>query len=349
MIKYTNCQKINTDPQEIQEIQKRKTFQQKSTSNNFKKNISYQNLDRMFKGLDLILIESQTKSQTVSENEDQNNKKNLNRIEIKKLEQSLIKADDVFSQLCLALLYAKMNNQALTDKIIGSIIQQEFLKLTFEIYVPFHLRDQFFASFLKLLKGLENTMGNRKLWDSFLVYLYNSVGEVVQDALYDHFDITVSPITIRKMSSSFNYGRPYPALWFPLLKHHFGVELAEEYLENSDFYTQLKKENFASMWILTDYFPANKKNREILWSAFQKLRKIKMPYYEDLVYRLMNNDAFRLFVIQQDAKFQKPIFLEKRKHYKNLLNRGYAIDYALYNLMLLGDYNSNYIFHLQQK
>lgn len=268
------------------------------------------------------------------------------RVKIKKLEQSLIRHTDIFSRVALAFIYIQMDNHALADKILSSLLEKELFELTFELFVPSSHRKELLTNFLNLLQRIDEKIKNKKLWNTFIVYLYHFADKEIQEEMLDSLDVITSPIKIRNMSESLNYGYTYPSVWFPLLKKNFGMSLAEKYLEKSSFYTNLQQKKLSLMWILQDYFPTNKQHRKIIFTAFKQLQKSKKLYNEDMLFRLLENEAFRIFLMQNDDQFKRPMFVKKRKHYKRLLEKGIARDYALYNLILLGDYNPNYLIYM---
>jgi hypothetical protein len=329
---FKNCQvqlygdKLNAS-QEIGDV----TFPSSKVKKT-KRNISYKYIESVFSNVEMLFEKS-----TLIEK----------RVEIKKLEQSLSLHNDIFSQIALSFLYIQMDNHALANRTLSSLLDKELFELTFEIFIPANTRKEFLEGFLKLLQKIDTKIKNKKLWDTFLVYLYHSADQEIQDKILDTLDVVTSPIKIRNMSQSLNYGYPYPGVWFPLLKKKFGIILAEKYLETSTFYADLKESKLSLMWILNDYFPSNKEHRKLIWNAFQKLQASKKLYYQDMTYRLLDNESLRIYLMQNDNRFKRPMFVEKRKHFMNLLKRGLARDYALYNLILLGDYNPNYLIYMQ--
>ena len=331
---YHQCQKKIDVDKPNRHLKAQENGKLNSKDKNTYINTSFKYVESLFKNQKLFLEEKSIEQ---------------NRVRIKKFEQSVERHDDLYSKLALAALYLQIENQARADQILSELLQQELFKLTFRIYIPLHLRKDFLQYLFLLLEGIETKIKNRKLWDTLLVYLYHIVDKEVQSKLADKFEVVTSPIKIRNMSKSINYGRPYPGVWFPLLRKYFGIELAEKYLEESNFYHSLENGQLGAIWILNDYFPNDKKNRELIWKVFQKLEISKSIYHQDLVYRLLENESFRIFLIKNDKKFQKPMFLEKRKHFIRLLKMGLAVDYALYNLIWLGDYNPSYLQYVQQQ
>jgi hypothetical protein len=134
--------------------------------------------------------------------------------------------------------------------------------------------------------------------------------------------------------------------------HYYGkvsiLALRKNFLETSNFYKLISEKDYAAAWILEDYFPTNKEYRKMIWEMFKNIQTTKDVYLKDVMFRMLENESFRNYVMQIDEKFRKPMFLEKRKHYLSLLEQGLAVDYAIYNLIKLGDYEPGYLVYMQR-
>jgi hypothetical protein len=94
------------------------------------------------------------------------------------------------------------------------------------------------------------------------------------------------------------------------------------------------------------YLPKNEKLREKILDYIYQLKSSKNIYQRDLFFRLMTNQVIRKYLVEKEESLGKPLFLQKRKFYQELINEGNAVIYSLYHLINLGDVKESYIFQL---
>lgn len=272
-----------------------------------------------------------------------------NKIEIKKVQMEIENNNDIFSDVSLIYLYLKMGNQTRANNIIEKIVSKEIFKFGFEMNIPISFRQEILNELIELLKKIDQIILNKKLFNIFVLHLYENTDHLIQEKLSDIFIINYSNKEFLKMSQSINYGLSFPNVWFPILQSNFSLDEAENFLVHSNFYKKLNKNKFEHFYILEKYFPNDKNQREIIRTAIQEIEKNQQPYFQDLLFRVLSNEELKLYLVQKDSRYTKPLFSRKRKHYLNLLKQGIAIDYALFQLIKLGDYNPTYLFYLQSK
>lgn len=273
--------------------------------------------------------------------------KDLSRSEIKKIEKDLESNQDIFSKLIQSYFFIKQKNLSRSEKIWKEIISKDLYHYSYKTNIDVKYREKITEETISLLKRIQEISTNNKIFNLLLLHLSeNTTGEIKQ-RIDQMFDISSEEIDDSVQAFSYNFGLAYPQIWFPIIYKNRGIVPAEKYLEKSDFYKKLSKGEYNLLKIITNFLPRESEKRDLILKSFFELDEQKDFYFKDLKFKLLSNENFKKIVILKKDKYKRPFFSQERNFYKNLLKNGVAIEYAIFKLIKLGDYNRSYLFYLQ--
>lgn len=269
------------------------------------------------------------------------------RIELKKTLEKLDNRIDIFSKLMESYLYLDQGNIAKSHKIWKTIISKELLSFGFNTHITKNYRSEILTYSIELLKKIYEKVPNDRYFSALLIYLADNTNGEFKKRLEDSFDVILNYDEVLMLSQSVNFGHGFPNIWFPLLRNKSTMIVAENYLKESLFYKDLSSKKIDSLFLIEKYFPKNMVERDIIWNAFLELENKNDSYYRDLKFRILDQDQVRNYFMKKKKKYIRPNFSQKRNHYRLLLKEGIAVEYALFQLIKLGDYSPSYLFYLQ--
>ena len=101
----------------------------------------------------------------------------------------------------------------------------------------------------------------------------------------------------------------------------------------------IKNMNVSDIWLFGYYYPTQvvlkKKVLDKIYSAWGR----NDPWLQYLVTELIREPELKTGLAKKNDFFKKSSFQIERWFYRNLLSQGRAVDFSLYNLIRLGDYN----------
>ena len=264
----------------------------------------------------------------------------LEKQRVYRLEKKLSQNKSLLANLVKANLYLELQFNGKVETIIRSILSREYIEEFFDIE-PILSLDEVELAVLDILVNLKEKFDDQKLVETLVSYLSYEVSLDFRDKLKDEFDIPNRLSFVQDRIKSYNYALSFPFVWGNWIeKYSSTIELAK-YLEKTQLYEKLKNNELNALGMLRSYFPLDKDKRETILKAYNKLALSDKSRLQDLRYRLEENDQFKQFLIKNDIN-KKPIFIEKRKFYKNEILNNSTFNYSLYNLLKLGDLKEDY-------
>lgn len=245
-----------------------------------------------------------------------------------------------FKNLIEALIYSKINNHAKAKTKISQILKIDLMELVFEL--NFSSQNQYKETYKNILIAVEMLSPKFKEDTEFKLLLnYLSLVEKNADIqkLINDFDANWSLNEVRNLSKSYRYGRNYLGFWFKVLnKRSFRIEV-NEYLKKMLDEDSVKRHGDDILWIFKHFLPPDDKIRDGIYEGIYQKSKEKMIYSRFLILDLMEQNTIRKNLSKKIPLLKRPIFNLKRTFYLDLLGRGIAIDFSLYQLYLLGERN----------
>ena len=126
------------------------------------------------------------------------------------------------------------------------------------------------------------------------------------------------------------------AMFYLLGKRAFRLEVLNylgEYFNDSYFKRDLDQYG----WLLQYYRPTDPQFRERYIAEILKAHKKNGLYSQNLKIRLLQVDDFKKKLIQTEPEYTKPLFIQKRGFYNQMVKEGKSLDFAVYQLHLLGE------------
>lgn len=192
----------------------------------------------------------------------------------------------------------------------------------------------------KILSILKNTQ--ELLGDSLLGKMLPARLERVEDRFGEKVFIAElsaewSLTEIRAILPSRTFGKRFSGFWFWELLNRTSDAEVNAFLDKSLTIRELKKMPLESFWIFRHFVPADDVRREVIFKKLMKINKRSDPYLQYLLVSLLENNIIKRGMIKRNQKFNRALFKIERDLYRELLSKGEAINFALYNLILLGD------------
>lgn len=135
----------------------------------------------------------------------------------------------------------------------------------------------------------------------------------------------------------------YMGYWKNILGNRVSRSELFQYLDQTMNTIYLLDFGLIDLWLLDFHFPNDDHRRSVIKKHIQKLAFSKDYYTRWILLELSKNSTIKGWLFEVDPEFSKPLFLLGRNFYKDLLNSGLASEFAIYNLMKLGDQDLEYL------
>lgn len=190
-------------------------------------------------------------------------------------------------------------------------------------------------NFEKLMLNLKAniTSQNPEYWKLISLKLDYYLPDYLKKRIDNILDNSFSLQSVRKMSESALYGKPYFFLWVKEYTQRSSFREVSEYLKKIpwDYWEK-------SSWIIPYYFYLGPKTRKPFIKFLSDIKKNDLS----LFYRIMSVAKYRGLILV-DGKRAYPGFRAERSFYQQQL-KGDKYFYYLFKLMQLGDLNTDYLF-----
>lgn len=257
-----------------------------------------------------------------------------------RLDKSLSKNKSLLASLIRANLYLELNYNGKVETIIRTILEREYIEEFFDVE-PVLSIDQIELAVLDILVNLKDRFDDQKLVETLVSYLSYEVSQGFRDKLKDEFDIPNRLSYVQERIKSYNYALSFPFVWGNWIEKYSSTIELSKFLEKTQMYEKLKNNELNALGMLRSYFPLSKDKRETILKAYKNLGLSDKSRLKDLKFRLEENEQFKQYLIKNEIN-KKPVFVEKRKFYKEEIRSHNTINYSLYNLLKLGDLKEEY-------
>lgn len=257
-------------------------------------------------------------------------------ISLKKLPAGLLKQ---FGELLLA---KESKNSSALKRLMEEVIHWEYRVIPF-FGVDIPLGDETWSSVDKLLVETVKSFDDQVMVRAFATRVFQLVSSSRLPQFSSSIDTEWSLNELRKLSTSPWYGIRYPAFWFSQLQGR--VTQSELTALVDQLLTKLPapKWNDYDLWVFSEWLPTNEAYRGQIVDAITKIKDRKEPYLQELIIRMAENSILRRILEKKEILNSKALFKLKRDFYLDLLEKGVQVDYALYQLVDIGDEDKNYL------
>lgn len=240
-----------------------------------------------------------------------------------------------------------MNNPLAANKEFFTILQTDPYELYFSkknlTSVELKKNHQaFFNSFFSYLQLIEEKVKDGPLADMIVTFVGEFYQEEEQKKLFSLRSNNFDKKFISNNFSSPVWGKEFIGFW---------SRLSSKTLTNPEFHKLLEKnlsdsrlnQQFNSLvWILQDFLPPKDEWREIVFKKAVAYQKGQNFYEQYLFLLLLKNQSIKNQLIKANPLLGSPIYQLERKYFKDLLEKKVACDFALYELLKLGDEDETY-------
>ena len=256
------------------------------------------------------------------------------------LDKKLAKNSLLLSSLIRMNIYLELRLNGKVENLIRNVLSKDFWE-DFFLIEPLLDNEMVERVTLDILVNLKEKFDDQKLLETLVAYISYEASLNFRDKLKDEFDLPDRLSYIQERIQSYNYSLSFPFVWGAWIEKYSSKSELARFLEKTQLYTQLKQNRLKSLGMLRSYFPLDKDKRELIVTAYEKLKRIKDSSLVDLRFRLDENEQLKKYLMKKNIE-TKPMFLEKRKFYRNELEEYKMFNYSIYNLLKLGDLNQDY-------
>ena len=252
-------------------------------------------------------------------------------------------------KLLRGIIYLQMNNPLAANKEFFSILQSDPSELYFsqKNISNLDLRQHqhiFLNSFISYLGFIEEKVKEGPLADMLVTYIaeFYKDQEDEQEKLTDLRRNNFDKNFIYENSSSPVWGKEFIGFWSRQSKKVLSTvefhQLFEKNLSDSRFNQQFN----SLVWILQDFFPPHDEWRKIVIKKATAYQKSSDYYERYLFLNLLKNQSIKNQLLKIDSSLNTPVYQMERKFFKELLEKKIACDFALTELLRLGDEDELY-------
>ncbi len=256
------------------------------------------------------------------------------------LRDSLVLVDDkdqnsAILDIVKVAVAIESSNQAWAEKIILDLLGLEHHHSFFNSYIAKGDLEKLQKNVMGILQHTQRKMQDKFLFKLFASYLVEFYDVSSRKEFYKAFNLNWTLQEIRKVAESKVYGHNLTGLWIPILKKRVSRSELVKYYKKV-----LTEENIIRfpkkvLWIIMDYVPDNKTIKQKIVKVISSMRNSVDPYLKELYIRLHDKDKVSEMFVKSLHK--RPVFVLKRDFYRDLLKKNIAVEYAVYNLLMLGD------------
>lgn len=157
------------------------------------------------------------------------------------------------------------------------------------------------------------------------------------------YELVWSLSEMRTFYKQYRYRGKYWKTWYDLLESRAPTKEVQIFLDQNFNYQSLKLKQFDDLWFLLYYLPPDDKRRSVITEILLKNNGKNNDYQIDLLIRLSESHVLKKIIEETHKEFLMPIFKIKRKYYKQMIKQGTLSNMALYNLIEIGDLNTDYL------
>lgn len=258
--------------------------------------------------------------------------------------------DYFIGKLIVLFLALKNNNLSWARETISQIVHfnkpQIILNMqTFYFYTPEEYKN-FIDNILRLLRVVREKLGNTCLVKLFIKHLARFLPAEIRNRVLDIHDLNWSLDEVKQVYKTCKQQKNNIDLWHGLFTDYIRSPQIFDYLNNYLNVDSLKEMTINSLWTISSSLSKNdaitkvfvsQVKEQMVWSRLldryfliimaknNYLKKLLTPIYTDLV---------------------RPQFQLEREYFRELINKGEAIEFSLYHLIKLGELNQELLWWL---
>lgn len=241
---------------------------------------------------------------------------------------------------------SKMKNSAWAQKSLATVLRMEPFAFVFGFNRLWLDGDSMHEVHYKKIKELLSYIKN-KIDDQNLLRVFESKISYFKDEELDEYsEYSWSLDNIRSFIKERHPLTSYMGYWQQAMEARVSRTELFQYFDQTMNAVYLMSFNLADLWLFHHYFPNDEGRRDMIKKEFFKLAKTDNKYLQWRLIELTENSTIKKWLSEVNISYSRPLFLQKRYFFKELLNSGQASEFAIYNLMLLGDRNLDYMWWL---
>lgn len=242
----------------------------------------------------------------------------------------------------LLLLSKESNNKASLKRLMEEVIHWEARVIPFYgIDIP--LSEETWSSVDQLLIDATESINDRVLLRAFGSRVFQFVEPTKLPKFSEKIDTKWSLNELRVLAASAWYAPLFPAFWYSQLSGRVASSEMGALIDSLLTRLPANKWNDHDLWVFSEWLPAKDEYRKGIIKAIANISQTSNPYLKELLVRLSENAVLRRELEKEKIISNKALFKLKRDYYSSLLQRGAQVDYALYQLTMLGDEDPDYL------
>lgn len=238
-------------------------------------------------------------------------------------------------------VYAGLKNFGKVDKLAKDFLEAPEVFNYYKIEWPYKEAALKFEIIAKLLATVRERIGISRLYDAFLLKVYQSSSPSERDALEDEMDLPLSASRIKKVIFSPVFGSGSSLAWAEWARDNLSQKEAARAFENVPVSVLPK-----NLSVLKFYSPLTQERRDGMARAFGELLKSKDPKKLSLAIEILENDSWKKYLSSKEGVKTPPIFKLKRKVFDDNIENNRAILFSVYQLFKLGDFRREHFIKL---
>ncbi|MFZ8932655.1 MAG: hypothetical protein ACO20H_06415 [Bacteriovoracaceae bacterium] len=243
--------------------------------------------------------------------------------------------------LAEGFLALKLSNKAWAHKEISKIINTNFTKVIFEIDLNSEKEAKLLLEDITfLVNEIIKYKENKDIGNLLLHYMaLLSDGENFKNKINEK-DVNWSLQEMRVLAKDYTYGIKNLGFWFYMIgKRAFKQEALTYFTDffNESFF-KYKLSRYA--WLLQYGRPLDPEFRAKFYRSVVADHMNSGIYSQYLLIRLLEIEEIKSELVKKDPYYKKPPFSLKRNFFRKLVKSGKYLDFAIYELYLLGDRDS---------
>lgn len=256
--------------------------------------------------------------------------------EIKKYDNKLIE------NLIESIMAIKTNNHSWAKKSIQRIISTEPQRINF-LMQPLYFKNEkeyqrFYDNFFMVAEYLiDNIKQEPILLKIFATYLDILINSKETKKLINKLGATWSLSQIRSIAKSKTHGYKYIFFWYKMLHNRSRDAEANSYIDSFISVKQIEKAGSSLLPLFIHYLPRDKKKRKTIINVIRRIINSTDNYQQYILLQLLKNKSIKQALLKRSSKFNKTIFQLERTFYRKMLKNADSMEFALYNLIRLGD------------
>ncbi len=151
---------------------------------------------------------------------------------------------------------------------------------------------------------------------------------------------------MRRMLKNHRYGPPFVSFWYDILSGRTTDSELFSFVRQSTLSNHRNLVDMSSYndWIFLFFYPSDEEFRDVVHRRMNHLLTRKDDlYFNYLMILLSQRSELRDIFASSDNQFKEAYFQLRRSFYLKMLSSGRGIDYAVFNLIKMGEYRDSFL------